>query len=399
MIKYYPSSCYICLSGDCSIIQANFIFCPLSELMNNHQGSILSNLINQIINTSQSSPNVLERLIRALEELTKAINMLPNNLQNVIVKDNIKTNINNNLVQSNDKSDAESMKAFHSNNSNNNQILYNTILEQPATNQFYQNSTSVNRLQKDNSADLDPFMQKLASLKNQRNDAFYKMSRNKLISDTYERNLNAVPQKIHKKFAPAYNKNDSKEIKAHKLELSLQSVANSINEMRIHERIHKNKLEKMEEEILLFINTKNDENDKQRLLTTYKKITHQHEERTKLKLMAKANFLMDTAYVIKDFSYNNNSTKNINHQYDRIVVENEDKNDTDIDDVHLIDDEGETVNRKRKNSFSTLSTSSDKDVFQKDKQVISNSQIPLPVSKNLRGTRHSGKMKIVSQPF
>lgn len=142
------------------------------------------------------------------------------------------------------------------------------------------------------------FLNKLAELKNYRNEAAYKSCRNGVLIKLFTDNLKKQNARIPKKFMPTYNRIDPAEIREHKNAQSIQRVHEEIEKMKIHEKIQANKCEKFHNLAIELINTETDENKKQKYLQGYQKIIKLHDSKISKKLENKIPFFNSNTYMI-----------------------------------------------------------------------------------------------------
>ena len=393
--------------------------------MNQQTSNFMSNMLNLLSNSSNFNTANFDRLIKAIENVAKAIELLPENLARVLNCNYNQNNVNVPLHENNkfyypDKNIDNNKKTYFvpinnptvsENNIQQANLEYSSVV---ASNIPIAKTSIPNKTQNYNisatkpNSEMNPYMQELARLKNQRNDSFYKMARNEFIANMYECQLNSPSPKIPKKFAPTLNKFDSKDIRKHKIKLALQSVENNITEMRIHQNIHLNRLQKFEKEIESHLQKTENNAQRQKLINDYKSIVNRHERKTLEKLKSKYEFTVSNFYFLKTDDIDSHSvTQNITTEKSQI---NNEKEDTDIDDVTISQPETHhfsksnngilsNANLKRRASPELSITSDDEitEAFPILRSSRSLSQISLPMPKNSRTSKPSCKMKNLTQ--
>lgn len=151
-------------------------------------------------------------------------------------------------------------------------------------------------------------IERLALLKNNRNDSFYKMKRNKILYEMIENNLSCNPKRIPKQFVPKMTRNEPEEIKNHKIKVALQETENEINKLKLHYSIHLNKIERLEKEIFQLIANEVPPEKQSNYIENYKTITFKSDEKTIKKLTLKQSFFNSNQYMSNlDFMKNTSS--------------------------------------------------------------------------------------------
>lgn len=361
-----------------------------------------------------SSTNVMQ-LTTALNNVTTAVAELARILKNLgLVNDFSNVNCHQVDAQSSNRATYASKAALNT-NVNIPNVTVNTSkpvnMQKDAnrlpvfnsTNSVNNNINLANHVNANVRDNQDAFLKELARLKNLRNDAFYKMERNNVISNRYEQNLNQTPIRVAKKFAPNILYKDTDEIKKHKINVTKQLVKNAIDEMRIHMNIQKKKLESYEKQIVDFIKTEENENKRNRLLENYKIIVSRYSNNVIKKLANKDTFfnsnrhMISLAYKLNEDAPVNYSTSNNTNINQRSIetFDNESRQDTDIDDIdisELINDiiprsqpENSKLKRKALDSPTSLS------------QPVPELLDPEPLSKNLHAPHNKVRIKALTQ--
>lgn len=184
-------------------------------------------------------------------------------------------------------------------NSPENKLLYSDSIKHCSSFKqsapFKQHELDKNSTQKIN--DKTKFMEELVRLKNMRKDAYYKMFRNKIVSQLYEDNIKKDSMRIPKKFAPNFLNYDSHEIKVHKCNVAIQTTQSEIKTMRIHQKIQHSKQENFHAQIIQHINTETNIQERNKLLTNYDTIIKRAMSKVENNLHKKLTFLDSNAHM------------------------------------------------------------------------------------------------------
>jgi hypothetical protein len=129
-------------------------------------------------------------------------------------------------------------------------------------------------------------------------DAYYKMFRNKVISELYTENLEQENIRIPRKFAPKVLRQDAPNIKEHKIAMAIQTVQNDITTMRLHYDIQEKRCRSFEDKIKQFIEQNvNTPERKRKLYADYVKIMSHAIKNIEKKLRDKVPFLNSQAHM------------------------------------------------------------------------------------------------------
>lgn len=143
----------------------------------------------------------------------------------------------------------------------------------------------------------DAFMEHLVKLKNMRNDSFYKMNRNKMLSSIMENNLVSTPIRVPKNFAPKISRTDPEEIANHKINVAIQGAKNEIEKVKLHYSIHERKVQNLDTEIAKHISTEQNEDKRNKILSNCQKIIHDASNKTIKKLKSKEQFFNSNQFM------------------------------------------------------------------------------------------------------
>lgn len=249
-------------------------------------------LINAIhgISSFTSNNNVLNDLSSALNELSVAANKVSLILKNMSTTSTLNSNNIDNRS---------------SNNQSNKQFPYlNAVKKHVSVND--NNLSSRNEVPQNSNKTSNPFMSELANLKNLRNDAYYKCTRNSLLIKLFSSNLTKEPMPVPKKFAPSFTRHDSNEIREHKIEMCKQRVINEIKTMKIHEEIQRKRMEMYDKKVHEHINTEPNLEKRAKLLNGYEKIVAKHDQKFRDNWQKKESFFNSNSY---NFFVKNQSQK------------------------------------------------------------------------------------------
>ena len=135
-------------------------------------------------------------------------------------------------------------------------------------------------------------------------------------------------------------------MKNHKIKCSIDKTKNAIDEMRIHQKIHNDRIMYYEQKIVDLFNQESNNERKNRLMNDYRKIVERNDQNCLKKLRNKFSFFDSEKHMI---TISENSENNNTENY--IINQNEtDKSqcheDTDIDDTEM--DSTQKSNTKRK---------------------------------------------------
>lgn len=266
------------------------------------------------------------------------------------------------------------------------------------------------------------FMDTLVKLKNDRNDSFYKMSRNKLLVAITEKNLTFDPIRIPKKFAPKITRTDHPDIAKQKIDFAIQSTRSEIEKLNLHYNIHEQKIQKIDKDIEKHIQTETNENKKINYLNTCKKIINESSSKTISKLSKKETFFNSDKFMVNiDYrKYINSENSKAAKENNEALVSYTQTNETIYDQTHILSESflnnalnepfetSQASQLKRTASQCSLSSSNSQQITKRKQQDFSTStQQSQPnfmqptissLSKNDKATSTAAKMKLSTQP-
>lgn len=239
----------------------------------------LANVLSQISNIPQQGleqPSFSKQLCAAISRLADAINTLANSITNLQTLTPKTDNITVVPALTRQK---EQFKSYANAVQNNVSTFSKTIQPTP------QYSSSPRH-----EVGSDDFMTKLASLKNTRNEAYYRMRRNELCSEMYLRNLNAQPRKVPRKFLPNIVCHRDPALLQHRNEMAIQAVSLDIKAMKIHQEKQRQKLERYDQLINDHINSEPNESKRIVLKNNCSRIIARSNAAIEQKLIKKIDF-------------------------------------------------------------------------------------------------------------
>lgn len=258
---------------------------------------------------------------------------------------------------------------------------------------------------KENKNQQNEFMQELISLKNLRKDAFYKMLRNKLISNLYEENLKNEIKRIPKKFLPTITNHDSNEIKSHKFSIAIQNVINEIKTMKIHQNIQENKHKMLDTKIRDHIKKELNESERLKLTSDYEKIIARAFLKVEENINKKCIFLNSGShmYTIKPFTIKQQNVQEnqdfTNHATDEQRAQDTDSDEFDPDDFDFSPTSNNNIDNVTNTTQLLPSNSSTQDITRPRQQIESNTNPVLCLtSDNLTQQSTQGTTMSAPQP-
>lgn len=141
------------------------------------------------------------------------------------------------------------------------------------------------------------FIQKLAALKNTRNEAYFRMRRNELIAKLYEECLQSKPQKVPRKCLSSMVCHRNEALLQQRNKLSIQCVENEIAVMRIHQDRQNTKMLRYDKMVYDLIATESNLLKQKQLLDKYQKILHSAKASTEKKLASTIDFLSGSQHM------------------------------------------------------------------------------------------------------
>ena len=160
------------------------------------------------------------------------------------------------------------------------------------------NATTTGTNEGNNTFSITPLIKELADVKNQRNDAFYKVIASQTRAEIYEQGLAIDPPRIPKKLHEKIDYREHDNIRAHKEELSKQNVRNEIIQCRLHESIHRNTLSKLNNRAAAVFDKVVDSDLRERVVARYRAITEGFEHKTIQKWKDKAPFFASEQHTV-----------------------------------------------------------------------------------------------------
>lgn len=255
--------------------------------------SLLNSLVNNQNKQYQSENVNLNLLANSCKKVAEGLNEIADFLNSLHVPL---------YVNASNLNYASAVKQNNADFNNKTNSAFNSKKDKPLTNTSEQN---VNKS--------DEFMQTLVKLKNVRNDSFYKMKRNELLITMMKNNISSNPVRVPKNLAPKIGRNDTAELVNHKINVALQSAENEIQKLNLHFNIHKQKIEKLDEEIKKHIDSEPNELKRDRYLSNCQKIITDSSSRTVQKLNKKQSFFNSNLFMVNlNYKSANFSKKSVN---------------------------------------------------------------------------------------
>lgn len=258
---------------------------PMSNVFNTKQSEILyaiNNLCNQFIGTSSTASNIncAAQLVPVLTGLTEAIARLADNISELST---IFTNVGN--------------TANHSNN----QSTYAGVVGNTQSRKNIAETTNLNAVQnakhitapqsKTREHIEDDFLNRLALLKNTRNEACFRMRRNQMLSALYNDNLQSQVIKVPKKCMPNMVCHGDQALQRQRNRNAIQNVNNEIAVMKIHEDRQKQKMNRYDRMARELIASVPDESKRKTTLGKYEEIVAKSNEAIERRLAKTIDFL------------------------------------------------------------------------------------------------------------
>lgn len=252
----------------------------LSMLLREVLEKIDTNLPNTV-----STISVTNQLISSINDLTTAVKQLCLKLDDVVTPTSMQSKTSLNISNPLPKA----------------QKTFANVLDNGAKWTNYEkslNSRDTIPARTQDTANENSFIAKLAYLKNQRNEAAYKMHRNRLISQLYEDNVNHTPSRVPRKCVSQVLPREANEMIQHKNNMSRQNVCNLIISMRFHEGVQQRKMEKFNSEALTLIESIKEDASRASILNRYNHILLDSDRRIMEKLSKTIAFLGSTEHMV-----------------------------------------------------------------------------------------------------
>lgn len=261
----------------------------------NHLFNIIGDILKQVIDTSSNPIKVNtadHTVVDAILRLTETMDNLAKSVSSLcaILSCNV-TTVSNKTNSGHTKSYATVASARPSQN---NFPAFKSIPKATST-RINQSIVSLNDQVNQQQS---PFMLRLAELKNLRNEAYFRMRRNELVSKLYEDGINYQPRRVPQKFVPNLICHRDPALLQHRNEMAVQATEQEIKTMRIHQERQAKKVIEMDGLVRSHIQTESDEVKQELLQANYDRIVVKSTASIERRIAKKIDFLGSREHMI-----------------------------------------------------------------------------------------------------